>query len=200
MATKKEIKNRLDELQMNLLQSGAAREVVTKNEITFVTDLANSCRVDRNGDTPLAQLCIIGRSGLRDECVDRLLSLGADPTATNLVGQTALFYADTNTSRKLVEAVPVEQRQAFINHQNDRGETALHQTIHEDKARALLDLGANPDIVDRQGRTADDDDYAHRPEIKELISATRAERDRQALRDHIGLTDDQKPIQHSRRM
>lgn len=198
MATKKEIKNRLDELQMNLLQSGAAREVITKNEITFITDLANSGRVDRNGDTPLAQLCIIGRSGLRDECVDRLLSLGADPTATNLIGQTALFDADTNTSRKLVEAVPVEQRQAFINHQNDRGETALHQTIHEDKARALLDLGADVSLVDRQGRTADD--YTHVPEIKELISAARAERDRQALRDHIGLADDQEPQQRSRRM
>lgn len=198
MATKKETKDRLDELQIKLRESGAGREVITKNEITFVTDIANSGRVDKNGDTPLAQLCCIGRSGLRDECVSRLLSLGADPAATNLVGETALFYADTNTSRKLIEAVPVEQRQAFINHQNEMGQTALHKAIHEDKAAALLDLGADVSIVDRQGRTVDE--YTNNPEIKELVSTARADCDRQALRNYVGLTDEQEPTHRSRRM
>jgi ankyrin repeat protein len=100
-----------------------------------------------------------GAEGL-NEILRLTLANGADVTSTNRFGGTALIPASEHghveTVRILIAAgVPV-------NHVNDLGWTALQEAIllgdggpdQQAVVGLLLDAGADPDIRDRQGRTA----------------------------------------------
>jgi ankyrin repeat protein len=100
-----------------------------------------------------------GAEGL-NEILRLTLANGADVRSTNRFGGTALIPASEHghveTVRILIAAgVPV-------NHVNDLGWTALQEAIllgdggpdQQAVVGLLLDAGADPDIRDRQGRTA----------------------------------------------
>ncbi|MGC7153788.1 ankyrin repeat domain-containing protein [Paenarthrobacter ureafaciens] len=95
-----------------------------------------------------------------NEVLQLTLEAGADVRSTNRYGGTALIPASehghTETVRILIAAgVPV-------NHVNNLGWTAMQEAVllndggprQQDVVRQLLEAGADPDIRDREGRTA----------------------------------------------
>lgn len=95
-----------------------------------------------------------------NEVLRLTLDAGADVASTNRYGGTALIPASEHghveTVRILIAAgVPV-------NHVNNLGWTAMQEAIllnnggprQQEVVRLLLDVGADPDIRDREGRTA----------------------------------------------
>ncbi len=133
---------------------------VKANDLALARDLV-AAGADVNARDAIKDSAFLyaGAEGLND--ILRLtLANGADVRSTNRYGGTALIPASEHghveTVRILIAAgVPV-------NHVNDLGWTALQEAIllgdggpgQQEVVGLLLDAGADPDIRDREGRTA----------------------------------------------
>lgn len=150
-------------------------------------------------------LTIAARLGPAEQ-VQALVGGGADPNVrpAGECNQTALFFAiDQDTSGWVSDQVSADKVHALlkagarVDHQDDSGYTVLHFTSWGNlpkTAQVLLDHGADTTLVTRQGETAEDMAEG------ETLSVLIAHRERQALREVSGLTDDQEPVQRARRM
>jgi ankyrin repeat protein len=133
---------------------------VKANDLALATELI-AAGADVNARDAIRDSAFLyaGAEGL-DDILRLTLAHGADVASTNRYGGTALIPASEHghveTVRILIAAgVPV-------NHVNDLGWTALQEAIllgdggpdHEAVVDLLLDAGADPDIRDREGRTA----------------------------------------------
>ena len=89
------------------------------------------------------------------EIAQLLLDRGAKPDLSDPAGWTALIHATYFGARPELLSLLV-QKGADVNHQNDRGATALYLAAasgREDTVRRLLALGANPSLATRSGYT-----------------------------------------------
>lgn len=89
------------------------------------------------------------------EIVQLLLDRGAKPDVTDPAGWTALIHATYFGARPELLSLLV-QKGANVNHQNDRGATALYLAAaagREETVRRLLALGANASLATRSGYT-----------------------------------------------
>lgn len=89
------------------------------------------------------------------EIVQLLLDRGAKPDVPDPAGWTALIHATYFGARPELLSLLV-QKGADVNHQNDRGATALYLAAaagREATVRRLLALGANPALATRSGYT-----------------------------------------------
>ena len=84
----------------------------------------------------------------RDAVVRLLLEAGADPTARNKDGETALFSLEDDAVRELIA------HKIDLNGRNNYGETALIETVSEDIAKLLVAAGADVNARNSKGRTA----------------------------------------------
>jgi ankyrin repeat protein len=114
---------------------------------------ANVNARSHDGTTPL--LNALGNRDVNRDVVLLLLAHNADVRAYTNRHDTALMYAAPALVKPLVE------RGTDINAQNDRGETplmwatgAIDNGGHLEMVRALLDNGANMNLVDQHGWTA----------------------------------------------
>lgn len=86
------------------------------------------------------------------EIVELLLAHGADPNAKSQWGETALMFANTAAKVKLLAA-----RGADLEAKDEEGETALMKAAERGDvgvADALIELGANVNVVDNKGSNA----------------------------------------------
>lgn len=133
------------------------------------------------------------------EQVRFLLDRGADPNThpANNNNQNALFFA-VNVRKDSADKVrALLEAGAKINHQGDNGYTGLHYASSNDfpeTTQVLLEYGADTTLVNRKGLTAEE---AGRGEAKKILTA---HREQQVLRQAAGLTDNEEPVQRSRRM
>jgi hypothetical protein len=117
-----------------------------------------------------------------------------DPTEVDNNRRTALHDADDDDSTQvLIRAVPSADRAEYVNAQDMDGRTALHEARSVQQARVLLHAGADPTLVDRKGRTAED---VANGECKSILVA---HRERMELRRAAGVNENEPP-QRSRRM
>lgn len=135
-----------------------------------------------------------------------LLAAGADPNQQPDYeeGRTALGLAiETTRKREATDQEGAAKVRALleggaqVDHQDADGDTALHWASYHDLpaiTQALLDHGADITLVNRKGITAEEDG---RGESQKMIMA---HRERQALREAAGLTDEPEPVQRARRM
>lgn len=148
------------------------------------------------GDSPL----IGAIQENRPETVGILLDHGAD------IDQ---FYVDVNGQpdrTPLMESIDwgrgeiakeLIARGAYVNAQNEEGNTALHyagRNNAEETTKELLAAGADTTLVNRKGETAED---AARGEAKKVLVA---HREQQVLRQAAGVDENEEPAQRSRRM
>ena len=84
----------------------------------------------------------------RDAVVRLLLEAGADPSAHNKDGETALFSLEDDAVQELIA------HKIDLNVRNNGGETALIETVSEDIAKLLVAAGADVNAQDSRGRTA----------------------------------------------
>jgi ankyrin repeat protein len=121
--------------------------------------------IDRGGDVNAkdaiqdSAFLYAGAEGFND--VLRLtLAAGADVAGTNRYGGTALIPASEHGH---VETVQILIRAGVpVNHVNNLGWTAMQEAIllntggprQQEVVRLLLEAGADPDLRDREGRTA----------------------------------------------
>lgn len=192
----------LDNLQDYALtkQDYFREEADTDRAYLNLVDTANSHRVDAQGQTPLAQICSFEASDLRDEAIGNLLAAGADPWATDVRGRTALHAADAPAAALLIQAVPEERRAEYIDTPDCNNERALHQAANKgeaDTTQLLLDAGADASLVNRKGETAE---QVAQGATKNVLIDDRVAKERDVLRQVAGLTDDQEPVQRSRRL
>ncbi|KAL7299436.1 hypothetical protein TKK_0007679 [Trichogramma kaykai] len=112
-----------------------------------------NCIWTKTGDTPLHLIL----DWYKMETIELLLSRGADPGLANAKGDTCLHglseaICGADDLAEVVcrdEAMPVDAR-------NNAGRTALHLAVGNNKTRLgdfLLRRGADPNAVDREGRT-----------------------------------------------
>lgn len=95
------------------------------------------------------------------EVVAAALRHGADPTILNRYGGTALTPASEHAHLEVIRTL-LRESDVEVNHVNDQGWTALQEAIvlghpgdrQQTAVRLLLAAGADPEIRDRQGRTA----------------------------------------------
>lgn len=173
---------------------------------------ADTERKGRNGDTALSLASKAGQT----EAVKLLLGAGAATDYADATGKTLLMYAvdrgSIGVAQVLIDAG------VDLNANDEWGNTALHHaanTDNSDMTRVLLAAGADHTLVNRLGQTPEI--IAFRPECYderlggvpkrpehltkgETLSVLIAHRERQALRELSGLTDDQEPVQRARRM
>ena len=102
--------------------------------------------VNKDRATPLLLAC----SGEQTDCVELLLSLGADPNIADTDGDTRILsaiegYCSVNTMQSLINYG------AKVNATNNKGMTALLKACayrQMDVVKVLLETGADPTIVD----------------------------------------------------
>mmetsp|Transcript_105850 Transcript_105850/g.184071 ORF Transcript_105850/g.184071 Transcript_105850/m.184071 type:complete len:527 (-) Transcript_105850:237-1817(-) len=87
-------------------------------------------------------------------CVETLLEYGAQPQHLNHKGRMALYVACEACQHENVQALLQYMFPEEINHKDLRGQTALFTATDGFISTLLLREKANPDIQDRQGRTA----------------------------------------------
>ncbi len=117
----------------------------------------------------------------RDAVVRLLLRAGADPTARNRDGETALFSLEDDAVRELIA------HKVNLNVRDKNGQTALIETVSEDIAKLLVAAGAEVNARDSEGRTAlmEAANYNYYAKIRALTSAKNLQIDG---RDRNGLT------------
>jgi len=110
---------------------------------------------DKDGYTPL-HCCV--NQGFFD-IAHKLLSKGADPNSRTISGSTPLHLLSKFCShpKSIKLASTLIENGAYINHKDSKFETPLHRaTLHGDNidfVKLLLVNGANPNIVNKRGRT-----------------------------------------------
>ncbi|EAL71986.1 hypothetical protein DDB_G0269272 [Dictyostelium discoideum AX4] len=110
---------------------------------------------DKDGYTPLH--CAVNQGSF--EIAKKFLSRGSDPNARTESGSTPLHllskFCHSNKSIKL--AKKLIDYGAYINHKDSKQETPLHRATmlndNYDYLKLLLHHGANPNIVNKRGRT-----------------------------------------------
>ncbi|GAM18942.1 hypothetical protein SAMD00019534_021170 [Acytostelium subglobosum LB1] len=94
------------------------------------------------------------------DIADRLLSKGSDPNARTLSGSTPLHllakYSHHPKACKLAQQLI--DAGAFVNHKDSKFDTPLHRATVQgstitDLIKLFLDRGANPNIVNKRGKT-----------------------------------------------
>lgn len=109
---------------------------------------------DRNGDTPLH---ICAERDLPDSA-RILLSCGAKPDHKNKLGKTAIHVSVENRSSDVLREF-VENATANKSVVDESGNTPLHTAIrlrHFEMAKYLIEHAAQPQILDKSGKTAMD--------------------------------------------
>ena len=114
---------------------------------------ANTDRKAYDGDTALLYAC---RSG-HVEVVELLLSRGADPTICDNAGWTPLMVASIGGHVDVVRCLVRNKAvRATIDTQDSNGWTALRWASFRNRTevvKVLVEVGANPMVADREGRT-----------------------------------------------
>jgi ankyrin repeat protein len=104
--------------------------------------------------TPLHLAIMLSKTKM----VEHLLNppLNADPTKRDGSGKDALQYAATTTMKKKIFDVLLAHPKVKVDDANKDGETALHFAASLSNVTAvqkLLDKGANPSVVDNEGKS-----------------------------------------------
>lgn len=158
--------------------------------------------VDEDGHTALTLATKYGTA----EQMQALMKAGADPEirVESEEDQTALWLAVNQNvfvgARDEASAPKVRvllEGGALMGDQEEDGETVLHYASFNDMPETtwvLLEYGAEATIVNCAGETAEEQ---ARGEAKKVLTA---HREREMLRQTAGLTDDQEPVQRTRRM
>ena len=158
--------------------------------------------VDEDGHTALTLATKYGTA----EQMQALMKGGADPEiqVESEENQTALWFAiNQNVFVGLRDEASAPKVRALLEggalmgDTDDDGETVLHYASFNDMpetTRVLLEYGADATIVNCAGETAEEQ---ARGEAKKVLTA---HREREMLRQASGLTDDQEPVQRTRRM
>lgn len=87
-----------------------------------------------------------------------------------------------------------------VNEQSQDGNTALHYVAgakDAESTKELLAAGADATLVNRRGEKAED---VAKGKAKDILITERVEREREMLRQVVGLNDTEEPVQRSRRM
>lgn len=169
-------------------------------------------RKDSEGDTALS---LVSKAG-QTEAMELLLGAGAATDHADAAGKTLLMHAvdrgSIGVAQVLVDAG------VDLNAKDEWGNTALHHAASTDNSnitRILLAAGADHTIVNRESQTPEN--IARRPECYgihvggvpkrpeqltkgDTLSVLVAHREQQVLRQSVGVTDDQEPVQRHRKM
>jgi TonB family protein len=117
----------------------------------------------------------------RDIVVRLLLEAGADMTARNWNGETALFSLDKDAVRELIA------HRIDLNMRDKYGQTALIETVDKDIAKILVEAGADLNARDSKGQTALMD-AASSNDFEKIRVLTASPKLRIDLRDRTGRT------------
>ncbi|KYQ89460.1 hypothetical protein DLAC_10131 [Tieghemostelium lacteum] len=110
---------------------------------------------DKEGYTPL--LCSIAEGHF--DISEKLLNKGADPNARTSSGSSPLHLLSIHSyqPKSYKIAQQLIESGAYLNHKDSKFDTPLHRAIvrnyNNDLIRLLLEHGANPNIVNKRGRT-----------------------------------------------
>lgn len=174
---------------MNDSYAPAIREAILQRDERHLRDILSRIpEKDRDqqvneplrGDPPLLSAAATGRVGL----TTALLEAGANVHRRDSAGHTALHLAAAyghapNVAKLIEHGAQVDART------EEYGETPLMRAAQLNRAAAvntLLDYGANPDLVNRQGHTAE------AMAVGEAQQVLVAHRERPLLRQAAGLT------------
>lgn len=142
------------------------REYVAKLLISAGTDLRAK---NKYGWTPL-------HYAANESVAKLLLDAGVDPNANSNFGHTPLHYAASHGSSDVVRILI--DSGAKLNAKNKNGETPLHvaSALYGDSfermVKGLIEVGANPTILDDQGRLPED--VAKIDDIRDFLRVERA--------------------------
>jgi hypothetical protein len=135
-----------------LYYSGVATDVkVCRAVIQLGADL--NVR-DQSGRTALALAAIKDRR----EVVELLVTAGADPNTTTLLGNTPLIHTTCNFGSPEIARLLLENgASAMINHVGNHGNNALHFAARFGQVeivKLLIEYGADKSLLNAQGKTA----------------------------------------------
>ncbi|KAM7186712.1 hypothetical protein V8F20_011284 [Naviculisporaceae sp. PSN 640] len=178
-----------------LLESGAQVDLPTDTARSH--QCTNACwqslDCDHRGQIALHLAC---GGGIMD-LVCLLLDYGADPSATNSEGYTPLYYAlvqgHGDVAKKLLDILEAKDLNPIVSH--FQLSTALHVACRyafSDIVEYILERGADPDVVDKNGKTP----------LHEVLGQTRAIHERDIFRtleclDRFGANPDVTTYQQS---
>ena len=144
-----DVHNENDDSALHLASFNGHVEVVS-----YLLD--HGANIDKNGSyggTALLNACGMGHL----EVVELLLSRKADPTICNDFGWTPLMVASSDGHVDVVRCLVRNKAvRATIDTQDDIGRTALWRASYGDRTetvKVLVEVGANPMVADRDGRT-----------------------------------------------
>lgn len=112
---------------------------------------------DKNGNTALITLLDNEWGMISKVLVQELIDMGADINVCDKENNTTLIKAAAHS--EISACFVLIKNRELINRQNKDGDTALHIAVREDHfeiAYVLLDMGADTEIANHEGKTARD--------------------------------------------